>query len=272
MNNSGNIFSQEEINLEVERLKREELEQKVKEELFEKETKEKELQDEMENFLVKFFNDNGVIDSKRDRQKLYCFGIQIEHLFWEKLETYGGFSKCPTCNSKPSIVSFIGKRHTNFRGCAVVNGMKSHPHYFSPFGDSIRTIQCCEHLFDFHQKKRYIKLSKTPFKDNTFIEKEKYVTFNLIKDNAIYKICYTKVMSDRELQYEMTDNPKEFDKKYCNWEEYIPYINTDLVEIPKHEDENVKAKSIAISKQTKEIEILERLLVEAKEKLKALQG
>jgi hypothetical protein len=269
MDSNTHNFSEEEIKFEVERLRKEALEKKVKEELSKKETKEKELEDEMKNFLVKFFDDNGVI-LRKDSKQLWLFGNKIEDLFWEKLETYGGFSKCPACNSTPLIINlFPNGRFQLYRDFAIVS-KRNKSVYISSFGESIKSIQCCEHLFDFHQKKRYIKLNKTPFKDNKFIEITKYVSKNIIdNESTIYTV--TRKYIQENLQYELNYDPKGLDK-YLNWDEYIPYVKTDLVEIPKQEDEDTKARSIAISKQRKEIEILERLLSEAKEKLKVLQN
>lgn len=261
MNTSENFFSEEEINLEVERLRKEELEQKVKEELFEKEAKEKELQDEMENFLVKFFDNNGVISREDNEILIYIFKGTFDDFFWKRLEVYGGFSKCPTCNSYPCVIRFTEGIYLPLKNGKIFTGVSS-------WEGIIKSVQCCEHLFDFTQKKRYIKLNETPFKDNKFIETIKYVSLTEInKEKNIYTV--DKFFIKRIINH----RPKERND-YLNWEEYIPYIEEYklVVEIPKQEDENVKAKSIAISKQRKEIEILERLLSEAKEKLKSLEN
>jgi hypothetical protein len=262
MDSNTYSISEDEIKFEVERLRKEELEQKVKEETIHILYKEKELQDNKEKFLRNFFDNDGLFYYKENKGlntesydtifykfKDFLDLKDFEFSFWEKVTSYNGFSKCPTCKKQPEIL----KDHICIQyGIGLLT-------FFTEFlydksrrigkihtSGRIRSIQCCEHLFDFQEKKRYIKLSSTPFKNNPLIETVKYINIKNINGRKVYS-------------YQIPE---------C-WEEYIPYMETFKTQETSSEEKI--AKELSISKQKKEIQILESLLSEAREKLKALE-
>jgi hypothetical protein len=274
MDSNTYSISEDEIKFEVERLKKEELEQKVKQELTEYEI----VEENKKKFLKNFFENNGffncgesLINLKYDLEdtfKDFENHKNFEKIFWENLEQYGGFSKCPTCKKEPYVLRiYQGTEDYRLFGSLIgvtmslgLNKMnKERPRYTSGL---IKSIQCCEHLFDFQQKKRYIKLANTPFKNNPLIETTKYASIFLLNGKLS---LFTKDIN-------RIQNPKEWND-YINWEEYIPYIETFKTQETSSEENEAKkiAKELNISKQKKEIQILEQLLSEAREKLKALE-
>ena len=216
--------------------------------------------DNKEKFIRNFFENNGTLDPKKDYEIIYNLKDLFESLFWDKLESYGGFSKCPTCGSIPTIIRYKNKQYLPLRNNIISIACNR----IMTSDDIIKNIQCCEHLYDFQNRKRYIKIDKTPFKNNKFIDTIKYVSLTEIdKELTIYTSGNSFIK--RNLQY----NPEKIND-YLNWEEYIPYIETFKIQEEREEEKIIK--ELNISKQKKEIQILERLLLEAKEKLKALEG
>jgi hypothetical protein len=101
----------------------------------------------------------------------YCMSRkdpEFVEIFWNYIDRNGGFSKCPTCGNTPKVM--------RFGECRIrqVGNMVSCSPYTTRcvenlfFGDSynsppIENIYCCEHLYDFSNKKRYILAEKVVF-------------------------------------------------------------------------------------------------------------
>jgi hypothetical protein len=85
--------------------------------------------------------------------------------FWNYIDRNGGFSKCPTCGNTPKVMRF-GKcpirQVGNMVTCSGDSVRCVENLFFKDSYDSppIENIYCCEHLYDFSNKKRYILSSK----------------------------------------------------------------------------------------------------------------
>lgn len=73
--------------------------------------------------------------------------------FWNYIEEKGGFSRCPTCDSRPKIIRKFEKetRYLNESSLPWID-----INFNEDFGE-IYNLHCCEHLYDFQDKKRYIR-------------------------------------------------------------------------------------------------------------------
>lgn len=108
-----------------------------------------------------------------------------EENFWEYVESNNGFSKCPNCYRTPRVMRF-GKCKLLHKGNVTVyddfctENIFYVNEYTSP---PIENINCCEHLYDFNTKKRYILaskyLSKKPIKE--FHPMDRYIPHKGIK-------------------------------------------------------------------------------------------
>jgi hypothetical protein len=99
----------------------------------------------------------------------YCMSRkdpEFVEIFWKYIDTNGGFSKCPTCGNTPKVMRFGEcsiRQVGNMVTCSNPYSVRCTENLF--FIDSydsppIENIYCCEHLYDFSNKKRYILASK----------------------------------------------------------------------------------------------------------------
>jgi hypothetical protein len=133
----------------------------------------------------------------------------LEKRFWDYIESHNGFSKCPTCNSKPKINRMGSFGHLGGNSNHYSEGFIS---TFTINGYTqnipIKTINCCEWLYEFDTQKKYI-----------LSEKVKYITNEKIKFNTIKSRRNEHRMID-ELRYGY-----ENEKYY--WDEYVEYNPED---------------------------------------------
>lgn len=87
--------------------------------------------------------------------------------FWNYIDSNNGFSKCPNCKKTPKVMRFgkcIIRQVGNMVTCSdpyrtvCTENLFWIDQYESP---SIENISCCDHLYDFIYKKRYILASKS---------------------------------------------------------------------------------------------------------------
>lgn len=101
------------------------------------------------------------------------YNKEFEEKFWEYIDKNNGFSKCPNCDNKPKVM----------RMCEVKDPSKPLLNYtpdiyqglFNIWVDTkysgvssgiIENINCCDHLYDFKTKKRYILKNKVVYMAN----------------------------------------------------------------------------------------------------------
>jgi hypothetical protein len=169
-----------------------------------------------------FIKNNGVIHRKNgpsstfDTRDSYFWHWKswnledLENRFWNYIDYHNGFSKCPTCNSKPKI-NRMGKLMWNFREEeGLFKETLDYPSYGEPCRGflPIKTINCCEWLYEFDTQKKYI-----------LSEKVKYITREKIKFNTI-KSRRNEHRMINELRY-----GQENEKYY--WDEYTEYNPND---------------------------------------------
>ena len=91
-----------------------------------------------------------------DDIKLYGWNDSYLPHFWKYIEDIGGFSKCPTCNNIPAVIRSYNRKR-NYRISNPLNREGGDEKYFH---GPIHSIRCCEHLYFFISKKRYILKNK----------------------------------------------------------------------------------------------------------------
>lgn len=146
----------------------------------------------------------------------------FDSLFWEYVDKNNGFSICPSCGQTPNI-SRYGSDPINpgsDDGVLVkgLYGFHSREKCFVP----ISSVDCCEHLWDFKTKKRYISLSK--------IEE----MFSTITYRGQWDVCH-----DQQVTY-----PER--GVYCEINTFDPYYQKRYLISKFLKDENIKSDSIIL--------------------------
>ncbi len=88
----------------------------------------------------------------------------LEPEFWKWVVEHGGFSSCPTCGQKPTVLRKASRQnpHSNTEEVHYTEGLwsiweiSSHLHVTG----ELEHISCCEHLWEFKTRRRLIHLSK----------------------------------------------------------------------------------------------------------------
>jgi hypothetical protein len=138
------------------------------------------------NRFNEFIQNSGVIH--RDSNNLSNFYHwrnwdldDLEDRFWDYIDNNGGFSYCPTCGSIPKV-NRIAKSQ-KFTPMMCVEGL------FGVYNGAyikflpIKTINCCEWLYEFDTKNVYILASSLKY---TFKEKVKFNTLKLYNTKMRY--------------------------------------------------------------------------------------
>ena len=82
----------------------------------------------------------------------------LEPEFWRWICEHGGFASCPTCGKQPTVLrkATRGSEEHYTEGLWTTWNISTGDHRT---GD-IQSIYCCEHLWDFKERRRYILASK----------------------------------------------------------------------------------------------------------------
>jgi hypothetical protein len=155
-------------------------------------------------------------------------------LFWEYIDNNNGFSKCPTCGNIPIVLRSRNYDNMRFEGLfKLVQGTS----IGSTDCGRIDSIQCCEHLYDFTNKKRYILSEKYQCPGK---EKVKFY-----KDDLILK--YYRA-------------PEQMKNK-VGWPEYVEYIKDDPYGIKSKKLYDISETQNKILSLEKELSVLNEKLL-----------
>jgi hypothetical protein len=94
-----------------------------------------------------------------DRFYLLWNKDELISAFWNYINANYGFSKCPSCGKTPNVNRFAEWTHQGYKNTSYIEGLiPVNPPYDGHNicgGSTIKSISCCEHLYDFVQKRRY---------------------------------------------------------------------------------------------------------------------
>ncbi len=123
-------------------------------------------------------NPCNVDDGSNETKGLYTgwTNATLEPEFWKMIDSCGGFSKCPTCNSVPLISNTYTRHYHGNQTTVYTTGLwckvPEHCDYTSFNYVGIANISCCEHLFDFKMQRRYVMESamKIPIHQSNIVK------------------------------------------------------------------------------------------------------
>lgn len=124
----------------------------------------------------------------------------LEDRFWEYIDNNGGFAGCPTCNLTPKI-NRLATRYKYTPSVGVEGLFTFYNNGYLKFLP-IKTLNCCEWLYEFDTKKVYILASKLKY---TFKEKIKFNTLKLYNSKPRYGNDYETEHFDDYVEYDHTD-------------------------------------------------------------------
>jgi hypothetical protein len=109
------------------------------------------------------YNASGVYNPLQQFGIKYWSQSELEIEFWKYMSEVG-FAKCPTCEKQPHINRYVTMCYAGKQIYSMQNGL--FPNHYMGGGDYIgwgssviKTLSCCEHLYDFEKRRRYIKVS-----------------------------------------------------------------------------------------------------------------
>ncbi len=143
----------------------------------------------------------------------------LEVEFWKWLDEHGGFSKCPTCGKPPKVVRkneftirLSGQRDVNFQE-GLWNAINGNGDLFHS-DCQLYNINCCEHLYDFKERKRYVLASYVCVPKPT----KSFNVFQMVKEatsrggidrfGRSYGPCYDSIKRIQSLNY-VPFNPED---------------------------------------------------------------
>lgn len=155
----------------------------------------------------------------------------LENRFWDYIENNNGFSVCPTCNLTPKV-NRISTRH-KYNPSYAVEGL------FTPFNNGyikflpIKTINCCEWLYEFETQKVYILANKLK---HTFKEKVKFNTLKFYGSKPRYGNDFETHLYDDYVEYDQEDPLGEVAYKQKLIQDTIEEIKILKEKLSKAED------------------------------------